>query len=80
MAARPGSASTRSRKTAESFLSGLERAVARHRCNLACKFCQNWDISKSREMDTLMTLPPEAIARIAASATARVSPTPTTTP
>ena len=23
-------------------------------CNLACKFCQNWDISKSREMDTLM--------------------------
>lgn len=23
-------------------------------CNLACKFCQNWDISKSRDMDTLM--------------------------
>ncbi len=23
-------------------------------CNLACKFCQNWDISKSREVDTLM--------------------------
>jgi pyruvate formate lyase activating enzyme len=22
-------------------------------CNLACKFCQNWDISKSREIDTL---------------------------
>jgi pyruvate formate lyase activating enzyme len=22
-------------------------------CNLACRFCQNWDISKSREMDTL---------------------------
>jgi pyruvate formate lyase activating enzyme len=22
-------------------------------CNLACQFCQNWDISKSREMDTL---------------------------
>ncbi|KTD63323.1 AmmeMemoRadiSam system radical SAM enzyme [Legionella shakespearei] len=22
-------------------------------CNLACKFCQNWDISKSRDMDTL---------------------------
>ena len=22
-------------------------------CNLACKFCQNWDISKSRQMDTL---------------------------
>jgi pyruvate formate lyase activating enzyme len=23
-------------------------------CNLMCTFCQNWDISKSREMDTLM--------------------------
>jgi len=22
-------------------------------CNLACKFCQNWDMSTSREMDTL---------------------------
>ncbi|MCZ6504189.1 MAG: AmmeMemoRadiSam system radical SAM enzyme, partial [Gammaproteobacteria bacterium] len=22
-------------------------------CNLACKFCQNWDMSKSREMETL---------------------------
>ncbi len=22
-------------------------------CNLACKYCQNWDMSKSREMDTL---------------------------
>ena len=32
-------------------------------CNLACKFCQNWDISKSREMDTLMDdATPEAIA------------------
>jgi len=35
-------------------------------CNLACKFCQNWDISKSREMDTLMsTASPEAIAQAA---------------
>lgn len=35
-------------------------------CNLACKFCQNWDISKSREMDTLMSRAgPEAIARAA---------------
>ena len=25
-------------------------------CNLACKFCQNWDMSKSREMDTLADL------------------------
>src|SRR2546430_15858571 len=22
-------------------------------CDLACRFCQNWDISKSREIDTL---------------------------
>jgi pyruvate formate lyase activating enzyme len=35
-------------------------------CNLACKFCQNWDISKSREMDTLAAAAtPEAIARAA---------------
>ena len=32
-------------------------------CNLACKFCQNWDISKSREMDTLAdSASPERIA------------------
>ncbi|MEA3410626.1 MAG: AmmeMemoRadiSam system radical SAM enzyme [Pseudomonadota bacterium] len=35
-------------------------------CNLACKFCQNWDISKSREIDTLADeAPPEKIARAA---------------
>lgn len=35
-------------------------------CNLACKFCQNWDISKSREMDRLMDqASPQAIARAA---------------
>ena len=35
-------------------------------CNLACKFCQNWDISKSREMDTLMDdASPAAIAAAA---------------
>ncbi len=35
-------------------------------CNLACKFCQNWDISKSREMNRLMDqAQPEAIARAA---------------
>lgn len=33
-------------------------------CNLACKFCQNWDISKSREMDTLQSeATPDAIAQ-----------------
>lgn len=32
-------------------------------CNLACKFCQNWDISKSREWDTLAdAAAPETIA------------------
>ncbi len=37
-------------------------------CNLACKFCQNWDISKSREMDTLMdAASPQAIAEAALS-------------
>jgi pyruvate formate lyase activating enzyme len=35
-------------------------------CNLTCKFCQNWDISKSREVDTLAdTAAPETIARAA---------------
>jgi pyruvate formate lyase activating enzyme len=35
-------------------------------CNLACKFCQNWDISKSRDMDRLADeATPEAIARAA---------------
>jgi pyruvate formate lyase activating enzyme len=35
-------------------------------CNLACKFCQNWDISKSREMDRLMdAASPERIAEVA---------------
>ena len=35
-------------------------------CNLACKFCQNWDISKSRDMDRLMeSAGPEKIAQVA---------------
>ena len=35
-------------------------------CNLGCKFCQNWDISKSREIDTLAdAASPDAIARAA---------------
>lgn len=37
-------------------------------CNLACRFCQNWDISKSREMDTLASeASPAAIAQTAAN-------------
>jgi len=35
-------------------------------CNLACKFCQNWDISKSRSFDKLADqATPEAIANSA---------------
>jgi len=35
-------------------------------CNLTCTFCQNWDISKSRAMDTLQDeAPPALIARAA---------------
>jgi pyruvate formate lyase activating enzyme len=35
-------------------------------CNLSCQFCQNWDISKSREIDTLAdAASPELIARAA---------------
>ena len=35
-------------------------------CNLACKFCQNWDMSKSREMDTLQDqATPEMLAAAA---------------
>jgi len=35
-------------------------------CNLTCQFCQNWDISKSRQVDTLAAAAsPETIARAA---------------
>jgi pyruvate formate lyase activating enzyme len=38
-------------------------------CNLACKFCQNWDISKSRDMDRIADeASPGAIARAAKDA------------
>ena len=41
-------------------------------CNLACRFCQNWDISKSKEMDTLAdAASPEAIASAAEALGAR---------
>jgi pyruvate formate lyase activating enzyme len=41
-------------------------------CNLACKFCQNWDISKSRDMDRLADeASPEAIAKAALAAGCR---------
>jgi pyruvate formate lyase activating enzyme len=35
-------------------------------CNLGCRFCQNWDISKSREVDTLAdAASPTAVAEAA---------------
>jgi pyruvate formate lyase activating enzyme len=41
-------------------------------CNLTCKFCQNWDISKSRENDTLAdAASPEEIAEAAVEAGAK---------
>jgi len=41
-------------------------------CNLTCKFCQNWDISKAREDDRLQSYAsPEMIARAAVESGAR---------
>jgi pyruvate formate lyase activating enzyme len=41
-------------------------------CNLACKFCQNHDVSKSREMDSMLAeASPESIARTALRAGAK---------
>ena len=41
-------------------------------CNLTCKFCQNWDISKARAFDRLQErAAPEAIARAAVETGAR---------
>ncbi len=41
-------------------------------CNLTCKFCQNWEISKARQMDRLMDhASPEAIVEAAVARGAR---------
>src|SRR5215475_1989142 len=41
-------------------------------CNLGCRFCQNWDISKSREIERLSeSAGPEDIARAALATGAR---------
>ena len=54
-------------KAPQSFLPGTPvLSFGTAGCNLACKFCQNWDISKSREIDTLADeASPEAIAEAA---------------
>lgn len=41
-------------------------------CNLTCKFCQNWDISKARNFDRIQDLAsPEAIAEAAVQSGSR---------
>jgi AmmeMemoRadiSam system radical SAM enzyme len=46
-------------------------------CNLTCRFCQNWDISKAHEFDRLTDeAPPEA----AVASGCRSGPSPTTDP
>ena len=41
-------------------------------CNLTCKFCQNWDISKARELDRLQdSAAPEDIVRAAVATGSR---------
>jgi len=41
-------------------------------CNLACKFCQNWDMTKSRELDRVQEVAsPEAVARAAVTTCSR---------
>jgi pyruvate formate lyase activating enzyme len=41
-------------------------------CNLTCKFCQNWDISKARDFDRLQDqASPEAIAQAAVASGSR---------
>ena len=55
------------KKTLNHFLPGTAvLSFGTAGCNLACKFCQNWDISKSREMDRVTDrASPETIARAA---------------
>ena len=50
-------------------------------CNLTCRFCQNWDISKSRELDTLAdAAPPSGSPRRHVRPALAAWPSPTTTP
>jgi pyruvate formate lyase activating enzyme len=70
-----------SRKAAQPFLPGSSvLSFGTAGCNLACKFCQNWDISKSKDMDRLMdAASPPMIARAAQRYGADAWPSPTTT-
>jgi len=55
------------KKPLHHFLPGTEvLSFGTAGCNLACKFCQNWGMSKSREMDILAdAASPEVIAKAA---------------
>ena len=49
-------------------------------CNLACQFCQNWEVSKSREVESLSDrASPDQIAQAAAPWVAGAWRSPTTT-
>jgi pyruvate formate lyase activating enzyme len=50
-------------------------------CNLTCKFCQNWDISKARDLDRIQEVAPLKPLQMQRCAAAAVrSPLLTTTP
>lgn len=52
--------------------SSLSFSVATAGCNLACKFCQNWEISQARPDDTLnYDLPPEQVVEKAVASRCR---------
>ncbi len=57
---------TSSRTAASSAISTPVLSFGTAGCNLTCKFCQNWDISKARDFDRLQNqASPEAIAQAA---------------
>jgi pyruvate formate lyase activating enzyme len=61
------------KKPLDHFLPGTEvLSFGTAGCNLGCRFCQNWDISKSREVDRLTdAASPEQIAQAALDAGCR---------
>ena len=49
-------------------------------CNLTCKSCQNWDISKARNFDRIQELASRRLQKRRCKAAADRSPLPTTIP
>ena len=65
-----GYCTTDREETAQSFLPGTPiLSFGTAGCNLTCKFCQNWDISKSREVDWLMDQAAPELIELAAKHT-----------